>query len=139
VQVGSAVSAVAASGPGVVSPAPIFAPAPAMAAPAVAAAAAPAPISLHQALANGTFGGGSPIGTGVSMVYDPTYNPNAIGVGTGVSMVYDPTAVRSVPAGLGGVPVRGSLFSQQALAAPVTLTGRNTLLGVGFFGADPYG
>jgi hypothetical protein len=77
------------------------------------------------------------------MVYDPTYNPNAIGVGTGVSMVYDPSAVRSVPAGVGAVSVRGSVmdsfFNQQALSRPYTLTGRNTLFGVGFLGNDPSG
>lgn len=117
IQFGSAVSPVAAAGPGAVE-------APAMSAPAAAPVSlhqalagttlggsytsyssplhqalangnfgsAPAsPISLHQALAGGTFGGGPTIPTSTMMVYDPSYNPMAPLPGIG-ELVYDPNS-----------------------------------------------
>jgi hypothetical protein len=100
VQAASAVSPVAAFGPGVATPAPVpvFNPAPAVAAP-VAVAAAPAPMSLHQALANGTYGGSttSSVGAGISLVWDPGYNLNAT---SGVGMVYDPSSIQAQAVGV---------------------------------------
>jgi len=155
VQMSSAVSPMAARGPGVpasaVSASAAFGPGVSMATPApvpvpMATPLAPAPMSLQQVLGSGTFGGGSPVGSSISMVYDPTYNPNAIGVGTGVGMVYDPTSLQAASVGvapgvlsrMGGSPL-DAIFRTQALARPYTLTGSNSLLGIGLFGMDPYG
>jgi hypothetical protein len=141
-QVTSAVSPMAASGPGV---------APVAAAPAVpmslhealgtttlggTAPAAPssiyealgsstlggsvpaAPSSIYEALGSGTFGGGSPVGTGISMVYNPTTPAPALGV----SMVFNPNhaplagAASSIP--LHG-PSMESVIGHLAVEAPL--------------------
>jgi hypothetical protein len=141
VQLGSSVGAFAARGPGppasAVSPTAAWGPGLAMAAPAVAAPAATGtPLDIWAALGGGSVGGGgSPVGSGISMVYDPTYDRNQPALG--VSMVYDPTAVRSVPAGVGGVPLRpGSILDpvlrQQAISQPWGLYPNGTLLGFAF-------
>lgn len=116
VQLGSQVSAAAASGPGlrVFTPAPSMVSAaaasgPSVVAPVLAAPAPPAaaPISIYEALGSGSFGTGSPVGSGVSMVYDPTNDPMRPSLGVG--MVFDPTAPAVAHAGMSSsVPLYGS-------------------------------
>jgi hypothetical protein len=105
VQVSSAVSPIAARGPGVAASAvsgsapfgpgvSVATPAPVMAAP-MAAPLAPAPMSLQQVLGMGTFGGGSPVGSGINMVWNPSATlsmaPQA-GIGSFVPMANPPAA-----------------------------------------------
>lgn len=112
VQLGSAISPVAAFGPGVpataVSPFAAAGPGIPIAAPAaVAPVASPAPMSLHQALASGTFGGGSPVGSGISMVWNPSATLSMTpGPGIGSWVPSDnPPAVAGVAS---SVPLYGS-------------------------------
>jgi hypothetical protein len=125
----SSVGAVAARGPGI-----SMAAAPVAAAP-VAAAAAPAPVSLQAVLGSASFGGGSPVGSGISMVYNPalTSITPQVGIGDFVPMDNPPVA-----AGVGGVPLRGggsimdTALHQQAVLMPWGLQPGGTLLGYAF-------
>ena len=112
VQLASSVSPVAASGPGVMEASAVSAvaasgPGVATAAPAAAAVPISAPVSLHQALGMGTFGGGSPVGTGISMVWNPattlSMTPQA-GIGSFVPSA-NPPGVAGVAS---SVPLYGS-------------------------------
>jgi hypothetical protein len=94
----SSVGAVAASGPGVAMPAP------------VAAAPVAQPVSLHQALGTGTFGGGSPVGSGIFMEWNPagalSMTPQP-GIGSFVPMANPPAAAGVASS----VPLYGSTMN----------------------------
>jgi hypothetical protein len=103
VQMGSAVSPVAAFGPGLpessVSGMAAFGPGVAMPAP-VAAAPVAQPMSLQQVLGMGTFGGGSPVGSAITMVYDST-SVQAASVGVSPSVMRNMRPDLGVSVGVG--------------------------------------
>jgi hypothetical protein len=139
VQMGSSVGPVAARGPGLpessVGAVAARGPGVAMAAVApVAAPAASAPMSLQQVLGMGSFGPSSPVGSGITMVYNPaltSITPQA-GIGSFVPMDNPPAAAGALP----GIP----LYGGSSMAAAFRAQGVARFVGdnLGFaFGNNP--
>jgi hypothetical protein len=97
IQLGSAVSPVAAFGPGVVEPSAVSGVAasgpgvavPVTGGPFAAGTPIPSSMTMQEVLGMGTFGGGPIFANTPTMVYDPTYNSMAPLPGIG-ELVYNP-------------------------------------------------